>query len=159
MPGGPGNGLGGLEVRFDFDLSAYTTVNSFTFNLAAVLFDPSVFDALWIRPIFGTWPLHPSRQVELIAPDGQLVADTLHFTNSGSGQADDLANWITGDTLTVFVSTKFGFSSLPKISLELYEVSADIDGVSVNVPAPAGLLVLLLGLVLTGCAGRVSGRF
>lgn len=77
-----------------------------------------------------------------------FVADTLQFTNSVTGLADDLTNWISGDTLTVFVSTKFGFSLLPIITLNLYEVSADIDGVSTSVPSPATQLMLLLGVVM-----------
>lgn len=149
-PSIPSQGLGGFEVQWDFDVSGYTSIDHFTFNFLGRLADPSSFDSIQFRSIgVHTQPsMHPDSLTTLVMPDGALVSSSLSLLNGAVLPKNELGNYVSGGMLTIYTSTTFGFSSLPSISLEFFEISADIQGTSVSVPGPASLLLLLSGALL-----------
>ena len=145
-PATPTQGLGGFEVRWDFDVSGYTTIDQFTFNFLGSLYDPSSFDAIGIG--YALSNANTSTYTKLVMPDGVPVAVVVDLVNGALLPKNELSYYVTGGVLSVFTSTLFGFSSYPSISMEVFEVSADIVGTSATVPGPATVLVVLFGLVL-----------
>jgi len=155
----PTAGLGGFEIRWDFDLSSYASISQFTFNFTGTLNDPSSIDAMLFRPIATTVQpsQNPDNYTEFAMTDGDKLMTTIVFTDGAALPKNDFNAFLSGDILSIYASTKFGSSSPQSISLTTWEVSADVIGESINsaVPAPATLWLLLVGLL--GIAIRKSG--
>jgi hypothetical protein len=115
----------GVIVRWDFDVSGFASISSFTFTFDGILNDPSTFDQLRIGAsrAFGF--------VRIDAPDGVQVSTSLLLTPGATSLANDLNNYVSSGVLSVFVVTEFGTgpASNGATSLNTLEVSGDIVGV------------------------------
>ncbi len=133
----------GLRVRWDFDVSGFSSITSFTFSFDGILNDPSNFDRLRI----GASPF--ADFVVIGAPNGAQVGTSLPLTPGAASGANNLNNYVSSGLLSVFTQTEFGTgpASQGATSLNTLEVSGDIVGVSASVPEPGTLGLLCAGLL------------
>ncbi len=139
----------GFFVQYDFDISGYSSVDSFTFNFTGVYSsDNSAFQSLR----FGANPYFNFTTVN--TPIDQQFSTSLATTALGSGFADT-DNYIVGSTLSVFVQTSLGGGPGSYVSINALEITADINGVAVSaVPLPASLPLLISAIGVVGVARR-----
>ncbi len=144
----PTQGLGGFEIRWDFDVSNFTTLDSFTLNFTGRLHDPSSIDSIAFRPIGAMDAvLNPNTYTLVSMPDDVTVSSVIELFSGAPLARNEIGNYVSGGILSIYTSTTFGFSSPQSISMDVFEVSADVTGTSINVPTPGSLLLLLAGLV------------
>ena len=86
----------GLIVRWDFDVSDFASISSFTFTFDGILNDPSSFDELRIgaSSAFGF--------VLINAPDGVQVSTSLLLTPGAPSEANNLNNYVSSGVLWVY---------------------------------------------------------
>ncbi|MCP4076289.1 MAG: hypothetical protein GY744_08905 [Gammaproteobacteria bacterium] len=133
----------GFNIRFDFDISQYTQVDSFSFDFKGIYNS----DNVQVQKIaFGSQPIGNITLVD--TPIGQEIDFLLSTTSIESG-VYDTDNYIStsGDTLSVYLQTWLGSGGGSYTEINTLEISANIDGQKVSsVPTPTPLALMILGL-------------
>jgi len=149
----------GFGLRFDFDISEYTNISeaSFTwtgkFNWDGNTFPDLRFGAessmVQTRVAFGS---------SSNSPDGQSQTVTINFfEGGGTPRFSNITDVLDGNLLSFWVTTDLGISCdncVNSITMETLEVSANIEGSPVPVPAA----VWLFGSGLIGLIGAARRK-
>jgi hypothetical protein len=140
----------GFGNRFDFDISGYSNIQKIDFtwtgrytwdggNFPSLRYGSDVTMPVVIEN-FGTW----------FAPDNQVHTVTVSFKADSTG-FDSLANIIKGNVASYWVATDIGFSTeaatITYASMQTLEVSANVVGTPVPVPAALPLLASGFGFI------------
>ncbi len=133
----------GFNIRFDFDISQYIQVDSFSFDFTGIYnSDNDQFQEI----AFGSQPIGNITRVD--TPIGQEIDFILSTTSNGSG-VNDTDNYIStsGNTLSVYLQTWLGSGGGSYTEINTLEILANIDGQKVSsVPTPTPLALMILGL-------------
>jgi hypothetical protein len=154
----PGS-VDGFGIRFDFDISRFSQVNTLDFTWTGLFTwtgagDPSIR--------IGSDPTVPQISLNFgttNAPSGIAQTGTVNFNGSSSDFHFDIASVLHGDVASIWVATDLGFSVPPgatvdHLTLTTYDVSANATGTLAPVPLPSSLVLLLsaLGAAVFGYA-------
>ena len=160
------NSTVGFQVRFDFDISNYETIDGIDFSWTG-------------RYELGAPIFVEVSQLWLSAGDGRLVnvfhnqtndlgTDTLHNYSASWERLeegyDDVDDLIHGNVASVFVQTEIGVAlgdpDLPFMRLDSREVTANVRGTlrATSVPEPGTFGLFAGGIAIMGMLRRRSRR-
>ncbi len=146
----------GFNIRFDFDISAYSQVTAFVLHFAGIYSsDQTGFQGLRIGA--GS----ASNFINLSTPIGQQVSATL-VTTSGGSSAFDIDNYISGNYLSVYITTQLGNGPGSFTQINTLEISGDIQGQLAAIesaPEPSSVMVWGGLLAVVVIAVRCERRF
>lgn len=133
----------GFNIRFDFDISAFSQVDAFSFDFTGIYTSDS---PSFQKIRFGASPGGLFTRVD--TPIGQQINFVLTTTSTGSGFSDT-DNYISGNTLSVFLQTELGNTIGTFTAINSLEISANIDSAT-SIPEPTSLALLCFGLAAIG---------